>query len=61
MIIVETPLRTLEEEMRRLAAAEVGPNSHLFVLGARAALGWVMDGGKPPSQHSLLPQEVAYG
>jgi hypothetical protein len=52
MIIVETPLRSIEFEMEALKGAASGPNSELYVLGALQALRWIKDGAIAPSNIS---------
>jgi hypothetical protein len=49
MIIVETPVRSIEFEMDALAGVSSGPNTQMYVLGAMQALRWIKDGATPPS------------
>jgi hypothetical protein len=49
MIIVETPLRTLEQEILALENCPQGPQTRLYARGALQALRWVKDGGIPAS------------
>ena len=58
MIIVETPLKTLEGEIQKLGQLAAGPNGKTFVLGALNALMWVKAGGPPPSAAKYLMQAV---
>ena len=46
MTLIEVPKQTLTDELEKLDQAE---KDRLFVIGARAALLWVRDGGIPPS------------
>lgn len=50
MIIVETPLQTIQLEMAKLAqAVEVGPHTTLYAKGAIDALSWLISGQNPAS------------
>lgn len=49
MIIVETPLRSIEFEMDALRGVSSGPNTAMYVLGALQALRWIAEGATPPS------------
>lgn len=49
MIIVETPLSTIESELAMLQEHREGQDAD-FVEGAIVALLWIKDGAPPPSE-----------
>lgn len=54
MIIVETPLQTIQLEMAKLAqAVEIGPNASLYAKGAIDALSWLVSGEHPASSGGM--------
>ena len=55
MIIVETPVRSIEEEISRLRAFS-GPNSETYARGAIEALQWVLSGTAKPSESWPIPK-----
>lgn len=55
MIIVETPLKTLQREIDKLTPLG-GRDSQLFAKGAVAALTWIVSGGPPPSEWEYFPE-----
>jgi hypothetical protein len=51
MIIVETPLQSIQLELSKLAqASTVGPSTTLYAKGAIDALAWLISGQNPASQ-----------
>lgn len=52
MIIVETPVKTLEEEIEKLLVrhASTEGNMDLFFSGAVMALNWILKGQEPVSE-----------
>ena len=53
MILVETPVKTLVQEIENLSDA-YGEHSQAYCEGAMDALRWVMNGGDGPSKTKLL-------
>lgn len=60
MIIVETPVKTIEAELVSLALA-TGPNSALYAKGAYDALAWILFGTTKPSEGPVLSKEPSRG
>lgn len=60
MIIVETPVKTLEAELASIALAS-GPNSALYAKGAYDALSWILFGTTKPSEGPVLGKEPFHG
>lgn len=54
MIIVETPVSSIEEEISRLQSFE-GPNAKVFARGAIEALQWILYGTRKPSSKGAAP------
>ena len=56
MIIVETPVKTLEAEIEKVLArhASTDGNMDLFFSGAAMALTWVLKGQEPVSEFKLV-------
>lgn len=51
MIIVETPLQSIQTELSKLVqATEIGPNATLYAKGAIDALTWLISGQHPASE-----------
>jgi hypothetical protein len=60
MIIVETPVKSIEAEMVSLALAN-GPSSALYARGAYDALAWILFGTTKPSEGPVLGKEPFRG
>jgi len=50
MITVDIPIRTLQYELASLEDAQPIGYSELYVAGAKAAIQWMIDGKKTPTQ-----------
>ncbi len=50
MITIETPLKSVENELDNLKDLKTGPSTRMYMLGARQALLWLKDGAIPPSR-----------
>ena len=48
MIIVETPLRTIQDELTKLVTVE-GEYARIYAKGAIDALSWLLSGAEPAS------------
>lgn len=60
MIVVETPVSSLEAELVSLSLAS-GPNSALYAKGAYDALAWILFGATKPSEGPVLGKEPFRG
>jgi hypothetical protein len=49
MIIVETPLKSIQLELAKLAKVD-GPHAQLYAKGAIDALSWLVSGADPASE-----------
>jgi len=54
VICVEIPVRTIDDELVKLALAE-GYHSELYAQGARDALNWLLKGEPAPSEGKGFP------
>jgi hypothetical protein len=60
MIVVETPVKSIEAELASLLLAS-GPSSALYAKGAYDALAWILLGTTKPSEGPVLGKEPFRG